>query len=37
MTHNRVLARLTLGAATVVIVIAEVLLFHFAGLYTTLA
>jgi hypothetical protein len=37
MTHNRVLARLTLGAATVVIVIAEVLLFHFASLHATLA
>jgi hypothetical protein len=37
MTHNRVLPRLTLGAATVVIVIAEVLVFHFASLHASLA
>jgi hypothetical protein len=37
MTRNTVLVRLTQGAAAVVIVIAEVLLFHFASLHVTLA
>jgi hypothetical protein len=37
MTRNEVLARLVQAAAAVTIVIAEVLLFHFASLYTTLA
>jgi hypothetical protein len=37
MTRNEILARLAQAAATFTIVIAEVLLFHFASLYTTLA
>jgi hypothetical protein len=37
MTRNEVLARLAQAAAAVTIVIAEVLLFHFAGLHATLA
>jgi hypothetical protein len=37
MTRNIVLNRLAQGAAAVAIVIAEILLFHFASLHATLA
>jgi hypothetical protein len=37
VTRNIVLTRLVQGAATVAIIIAEILLFHFASLHATLA